>query len=332
MNLKEKINFSLWCDFIERDFLQNEFKDLLGKNTIYGATSNPAIFEQSITSSDAYIQQIAMLQDNDEKKIYEELAITDIKSAANIMQNLHEQNHDSGFISIEVDPSLCDDATATIQEGIHLFETIGYNNVMIKVPATKAGYIAMKELTSKGINVNATLIFSVSQAIQCAKALDEGIKQSQKDTQGVVSIFVSRFDRALDDKLETLDIPTAQTGILNATKCYHEIEKFNNENIRTLFASTGVKGDKLSSSYYIDKLIYPNSINTAPLSTINAYISNDIFETSDIPTIQECDEYFELLDKYDIDIVKISDKLLQDGLEAFKLSFKTMLAKLKIEN
>jgi len=332
MNLKNDINFSLWCDFIERDFLQNEFKDILNKNIIHGATSNPAIFEQSITSSDAYTQQIAMLQENDTKKIYEELAITDIKNAAIIMQDLHEESNDSGFISIEVDPSLCDDAQATIDEGIRLNESIAANNVMIKVPATDAGYKAMEELTSMGINVNATLIFSVQQAISCAKALDAGIKKSNKNTQAVVSVFVSRFDRLLDDKLKNLNIKTAQVGIYNATKCYFEVEKFENENLRTLFASTGVKGDALKASYYIDKLIYPNSINTAPLNTIKEYVSNNSFVVSDMPSVGEIDMFFKKLKENSIDINEISQTLLNDGLESFKQSFKTMLEKLRLEN
>ena len=332
MNLKKDINFSLWCDFIERDFLQNEFKDILSQNIIHGATSNPAIFEQSITSSDAYTQQIAMLQKNDTKKIYEELAITDIKNAALIMQDLHENYRDSGFISIEVDPSLCDDTQATINEGVRLFESISSNNVMIKVPATDAGYPAMEELTARGINVNATLIFSVQQATSCAKALNAGILKSNKNTQAVVSVFVSRFDRLLDDKLKALNIKTAQVGIFNATKCYFEVEKFDNKNIRTLFASTGVKGDELKPSYYIDKLIYPNSINTAPLNTIKEYIKNDTFETSVIPEDNTIDEFFYVLKENSIDVNEISKTLLNDGLESFKTSFKTMLEKLRLEN
>lgn len=332
MDLKNDINFSLWCDFIERDFIQNEFKDLIDTNTIYGATSNPAIFENAIKTSDAYIQQINMLQNNDNKKIYEELAITDIKYAADTMSNLHNISYDSGFISIEVDPLLCDDAMGTIEEGARLYSAIGCENVMIKVPATKAGYIAMENLTAMGINVNATLIFSVQQAINSAKALNNGIIKSDKNTQAVVSVFVSRFDRAIDDTLAKLNIPLSKMGILNATKCYYEITKINNSNIRTLFASTGVKGDRLPKSYYIDNLVYPNSINTAPLNTIRDYIENDEFKVSQIPTIQECDDYFKILKKNNIDIDKISEQLLKDGLNSFKESFKNMLNKLKIDN
>jgi len=332
MNLKQNINFSLWCDFIERDFLQNQFKEILEENIIHGATSNPAIFEQSITTSDAYTQQIAMLQDNPNKKIYEELAITDIKSAASIMKDLNDDISDSGFISIEVDPLLCDDSQATIEEGIRLFNTIAHDNVMIKVPATPAGYIAMKELTSAGIHVNATLVFSVEQAILCTKALDEGINASSTNPQAVVSIFVSRFDRLLDEKLEALNLPTAQVGIINATKCYHEVQKFENTNIRTLFASTGVKGNILDASYYIDKLVYPHSINTAPLATIEAYIKNNNFIESELISPEKCEEFFQILTKNGINIQEVSKQLLDDGLESFKVSFTNMIKKLKIEN
>ena len=330
MSLKEKINYSIWCDFVERDFLENEFKELIKNKIIFGATSNPAIFEQSITSSEAYKQQMNMLQANENKKIYEELAITDIKSAADILKPLYDHDADDGFISLEVDPTLCDDTQATVEEGIRLYKQIAYSNVMIKVPATQAGYAAMEELTSLGINVNATLIFSKEQAIQCAKALNEGILKSGKDTKGVVSIFVSRFDRTLDDMMREKHLETAKVGIINATKCYYEIEKFENNNIRTLFASTGVKGDDLTPTYYIDNLIFKNSINTAPLATIKEWIENGSKIETEIMPEDECDKYFAKLEKKGIKIETISDQLLQEGLSAFKISFKELLTKVKL--
>lgn len=329
MSLKEDINFSLWCDFIERDFLENRFQEIIADSTIYGATSNPSIFASSITSSVAYKQQLDMLQANSEKTIYEELALTDIKRAAELLAKQNRKNSDDGFISIEVDPLLCDDASLTIEEGIRLHQTINADNVMIKVPATPAGYIAMRELTSRGINVNATLIFSVEQAINCAKALDEGIKDSNKDTKAVISIFVSRFDRLLDSQMTIKGLPTAKLGIVNATKCYHEIEKFKNPNIRTLFASTGVKGNELSPSYYVDNLIFPNSVNTAPLATIEAWLKDGSKEASTILSEDECDKYFDELSKNGIDIKKANEELLNEGLDAFKVSFKDLLSKLK---
>lgn len=329
MSLKQDINFTLWCDFIERDFLENKFQDILKDEVIYGATSNPAIFASSISTSFAYKQQLDMLQANEGKTIYEELAITDIKRAAEILEDLHDRDENDGFISIEVDPRLCDDTQGTIQEGVRLYNSIGHDNVMIKVPATNAGYEAMKTLTSQGIHVNATLIFSKEQAIACAKAFDEGIKASNKDTKAVISVFVSRFDRLCDRKLREKNLETGKLGIMNATKCYHEVEKFQNKNIRTLFASTGVKGDELPATYYVDNLIYPNSVNTAPLATIEDWVLHGQKEASEIISEDECDKYFELLSNNGIDINTVNNELLCDGLDAFKVSFDDLLAKIK---
>ena len=330
MNLKQDINFSLWCDFIERDFLEDGFLELLNKKLIHGATSNPAIFKDSIINSGAYEQQINMLQANDAKKIYEELATTDIKRAATILKPLHDRNDEDGFISIEVDPALSDDTFGTFEEGSRLHNQIKHDNVMIKIPATQAGYPAMKHLTSLGIAVNATLIFSPQQAIKCAEALNAGIEESKQNTKAVISIFVSRFDRALDKDLIDKDLEPAKLGIVNATKCYHEIEKFGNKNIRTLFASTGVKGDTLKPSYYIDNLIFPHSVNTAPLEAINAWEENGSKEPSDILSEDKCDEYFKILQDNEIDIQKTYDNLLKDGLSAFKVSFEELLTKVKL--
>lgn len=328
MGLKEDINYSLWCDFIERDFLENRFKEIIKKKIIQGATSNPAIFESSITNSVAYKQQLDMLQANSAKTIYEELALTDIKRAATLLDDLHKKDADDGFISIEVDPLLCDDAAGTIEEGVRLYSLINADNVMIKVPATEAGYIAMRELTSRGINVNATLIFSPEQAIKCTQALDEGIKDSNKDIKAVVSVFVSRLDRIADAELVAKGLQPSKLGIMNATKCYHEVNKFQNANIRTLFASTGVKGNDLSPTYYIDNLIYPNSVNTAPLATIEDWLTDGSKVETTLISEAECNKYFDLLKSKDIKMDAIYNKLLVDGLEAFKVSFKDLLSKL----
>lgn len=225
---------------------------------------------------------------------------------------------------------MCDDTDATFEEAIRLHNQIGHENVMIKIPATPSGYPVMKQLTALGICVNATLVFSPKQAILCAKALDEGIKEYGKSTKAVISIFVSRFDRMLDDILKQNKQEVSKTGIVNATKCYHEIQKFENNNIRTLFASTGVKGDLLPKSYYIDELIFPNSINTAPLETIEAWKENGSYEPTDIALENTCDEYLENLKAFDIDIDEVYSKLLKDGLSAFKVSFEELLNKVKL--
>ncbi len=330
MNLRQDINFSLWCDFIERDFLEDEFKVLLEKELIHGATSNPAIFQNAIVSSSAYEQQINMLQANEPKKIYEELSGSDIKRAATIMKSLHDIDDEDGFISLEVDPYLCDDTLGTLEEGARLYSQIKHENLMIKVPATEAGYEAMRNLTAMGIPVNATLIFSPQQAIKCAEALSVGIYESQKDTKAVISIFVSRFDRLLDNKIVSVGMESAKVGIINATKCYHKIQKFKDKNIRTLFASTGVKGDTLNKSYYIDNLIFPNTINTAPIDAIKAWEKEGKKKRSDILSEDECNKYFKELQSNQIDINKAYTTLLQDGLSAFKVSFEELLNKVKL--
>lgn len=328
MALKDEINFSLWCDFIERDFLENQFKELIEQKIIHGATTNPAIFESTILNSVAYRQQLDMLQANPSKKIYEELAITDIKRASEILYPLYDNNNSDGFISLEVDPLLCDDEEGTIEEGVRLYNTIGNENVMIKVPATKAGYGAMKALISQGINVNATLIFSPEQAIDSAKALDEGIKESNKDVAAVISVFVSRFDKMCDAQLKNKDLPTARLGIINATKCYHEINAFENKKIRTLFASTATKSVDLDPSYYVDNLIFPNSVNTVPLLTIEHWVKDGSKTESEILSLDECHEFFELLKSKNIEMEDIYNDLLEEGLNAFKNSFKDLLSKL----
>ncbi|WP_024954981.1 transaldolase [Sulfurospirillum arcachonense] len=325
---RKDINFSLWCDFVERNFLDGEFKDLINNNVVNGATSNPAIFKSAFLTSPAYQEDRARLKTDNAKSIYEKLAIEDIKRAAASMAHLYEKDND-GFISIEVDPFLCDDAKATIEEGKRLYKAIGKNNVMIKVPATKAGYEAMEVLMSDGIHVNATLIFSPDQAKNCVEAFKRATDKYEsgvKLPQGVISVFVSRFDGKLDSTLKDLGMQTAKVGIYNATQIYHLIEDYNMPNIRTLFASTGVKSDALEVDYYIKELLFKNSVNTAPLDTIKAFIqSNEIEEI--IPN-KEYEEFFNNLEKNGVDMEKVYSELLHDGLVSFKDAFKQILDEL----
>ncbi|MGM0534072.1 MAG: transaldolase [Campylobacterota bacterium] len=321
------IGFSLWLDFVEREYLQTKFSDLIDKNIINGATSNPAIFAKAISSSPAYQEQLASLQNMEPKHKYEALAIEDIKLAAKALEPLYEENND-GFISIEVDPFLSGDKEATLEEARRLHKAIGYENVMIKIPATDAGYDVMQTLLSEGISVNATLIFTNDQARKCAQAMDAGIKASSEDVSGVISVFVSRFDRAVDAKLEKAGIQPSLTGIYNAARIYNTVEGFKNPSLRTLFASTGVKGDNLSPDYYIKNLLAPHSVNTAPLDTIDSYIQNVSSEVK-LPVKEEViSAHFDKLADIGIDVDTLGEQLLADGLKAFEDSFADMLARL----
>lgn len=323
----QDLKFSLWADFIERDYLDNEFKELVKSKTINGATSNPAIFKNAILNSPAYKEQLSELSDLSAKQKYEAVAIFDIKKAANILKPLFDSN-DDGYVSIEVDPFLSDDAEGTIAEGKRLFAEIGRENVMIKVPATEAGYVAMKELTGCGIPVNATLIFKKSQAISCAKAFEAGAEINSDAVDTVISVFVSRVDRALDEELRQKGIDVALSGIYNSADIYNEVQKLGVERCRTLFASTGVKDDSLPAHYYIEKLLAYNSVNTAPIDTIKAYVQNGKKDNA-LPISDEIIQaHFKKIKDAGIDLNEILDKQIDDGLEAFKDAFKDILENL----
>ena len=322
------IGFSLWLDFIERDYLKEEFGKLLERGVVSGATSNPAIFASAISKSPAYQEQLKSLKGKSPKEKYEALAIEDIKRAAQLLRPCYDKCND-GYISIEVDPSLSNDTKATVDEARRLFKAIGEPNVMIKIPATQAGYEAMSELMADGISINATLVFSPKQAKQCFTAMTKGIAKGEADgscrVEGVISVFVSRFDRLLDDELEQNGITPHKTGIYNAAKIYNMIENSDVSNIRTLFASTSVKGDNLPADYYVTELVAPHSINTTPLNTINAYLdtkNQNIALPIDDTIING---YFINLEDNGFNMEEIYKELLNDGLKAFEDAFNDML-------
>lgn len=320
----EDLKFSLWADFIERDYLDNEFRELIDAKIINGATSNPAIFKNAILNSPAYLEQLKTLEGLEPKQKYEAVAIYDIQKAADILRPLFDIG-DDGYVSIEVDPFLCDDADATIAEGKRLFATIDRPNVMIKIPATVAGYKAMEALTSEGIPVNATLIFKKEQAIECAEAFAKGVQNYGSKVDTVISIFVSRVDRALDKHLKENGIEVALSGIYNTADIYVAIEEMQVQGCRALFASTGVKDDSLAPHYYIENLLAYNSVNTAPIETIKAYNQNGSKEKA-LPISDDIiKKHFEKIADIGIDFDAILQTQIEEGLVAFKDAFKEIL-------
>ena len=326
------INFSLWLDFVERDFLKNEFSALIEKGIINGATSNPSIFASAITTSPAYATQLESLTGLTPKEKYEALAVEDIRTAAQALRASYDSAND-GYISIEVDPFLSKDTAGTIAEGKRLFEMIGEPNVMVKVPATEAGYDAMTELLCNGISVNATLVFSPKQAQKCLKAMKKGMDGFEASgggrCEGVISVFVSRFDRLLDMDFASEAMDVSKTGIYNAAKIYNLIESNHTPAIRTLFASTGVKGNDLAPDYYMRELLAAHSVNTAPLATIEAYIKTEA-SLPKLPIENDViNGYFTKLSDNGFDMDAIYAELLENGLVAFEESFEAMLSQLK---
>lgn len=320
----EELKFSLWADFIERDFITTGLRDYIKHGVVNGATSNPAIFKNAILNSAAYREQLQGLGQRSAKEQYEALAIDDIRAAADELRVLYDRG-DSGYVSIEVDPFLCDDTAATVDEAQRLYREIDRPNVMIKVPATSAGYAAMEVLVASGIAVNATLIFKIEQARECLKAFQKGLDKSSQNVDTVISIFVSRIDRALDETLQSKGIAPLHAGIYNASKIYDAIEYAKVPKCRALFASTGVKGSYPRASYYIEEMLAYHSVNTAPLDAIDAYVKTNS-KRPKLPVEKAVVEsFFVSLEKAGIDFDALLQQQVDAGLEAFKVAFQEIL-------
>lgn len=317
---------SIWCDFIERSFLQGEFKELVAQGKVQGATSNPSIFAQAL-KSESYHSSINELKQAGKKpkEIYETLAIEDIKMASQILMPLFLENPQNGLISIEIDPFLSNDINASIDEGVRLWHEINAKNVMIKIPATQSGYTIMEHLMLRGINVNATLVFTKEQSRRVLQAFQKANTQAQ----GVISVFVSRFDRAIDLQLKD-DSLRGKYGIANAIAIYKDfLSQKPQQNYRILFASTGVKEKNAiynDEGYYVYPLAFENCVNTLPLQTLHALQMQNL----KAPSMQQIASFDDLeiaasLEEMDINLVDIEEKLLQEGLKSFETSFNDML-------
>jgi transaldolase len=323
-----KIEFSLWADFIEREFIDTGLKRLIEEGVVNGATSNPAIFKNAILKSPAYRQQLETLKNHDPKAKYEAVAVYDIQKAADALRPLFDKG-DDGYVSIEVDPHLCFDAVGTIEEGRRLHRSIGRPNVMIKVPATDAGYEAMEALTAEGIPVNATLVFSKDQALAAANSFARGREKGSVHVDTVISIFVSRLDRAIDADLEAKGVQPALCGVYNASDIYAAVEAMEVPRCRVLFASTGVKSGGMRPSYYVDELLAAHSVNTAPIETIEAFVSHG--DTQPKLPLDEAriQAHFEAVAAAGIEMEAVFARLMEEGLDAFKTAFDEILATLE---
>ncbi len=314
---------SIWVDYLERDFLDKEFKELVQSGLVNGITSNPAIFANAITKSDAYKEDIEKLKGKSPEEIYEELAVTDIKKACDVLENCYDEG-DDGYASIEVNPKLANDYKGSVDEALRLVDKIERDNLMIKIPATEAGYKAMKDLAKRGINVNATLVFSPNQAMQCLEALSH----LPRNNDGVISVFVSRFDRELNNQLASASLSKDRVGFFNAIKIYNQIEEKRIPNVKTLFASTGVKQSWLNPDYYVEQLNLPHSVLTLPLDVIECIKDKELNESFHFQT-KHIDAFFSYLTPANISMQKTYEKLMNEGLSAFEKSFEDMLNSLK---
>jgi len=312
---------SIWVDYLDREFLDTEFKELVNSGLVNGLTSNPAIFANAL-KKDVYKEDLERLKGKSPKEKYEEIAVKDIQKACDILKPKYDEG-DDGYASIEVDPRLINDAKGTIDEALRLVDKIQRDNVMIKIPANEAGYKAMEELAKRGININATLVFSPNQAMRAFEAIDKG-----KGIDGVISVFVSRFDRKLNPLLAMHNLAKDRVGFFNAIKIYNQIEQKGKSNIRTLFASTGVKQSYLPKDYYVKNLYLPHSVLTLPLDVIEEIKDKELEESFHFQT-KHIDAFFSFLTPAGINMQKVYQELFDEGVEAFKEAFEKMLDSLK---
>jgi transaldolase len=337
---------SIWYDFIRRDMLTGSGLSDLVASGIRGVTSNPSIFQKAIAESNLYDDQIAELKDLDAAEIFEALAIDDIRAAADVLRRVYEESagHD-GYVSLEVSPELAHDTSGTIADAMRLWSAVDRPNLMIKVPATEAGVPAIEELTAAGININATLMFSLDDYNAVAMAYIRGAERASDPSTlaSVASFFVSRVDASTDAALEAVGTDHAlslrgRAAIANAKVAYNRYrELFEGERFaelqlagtrpqRVLWASTSTKNPDYNDVMYVEDLIGPNTVNTAPPATIDAFNDHGTVKADSLLSgMGEAIRFIETLPEVGVDFDEITDTLQVDGVDSFADAYAELL-------
>jgi len=343
---------SFWYDNIRRRFLQDgTLQRLIADDGLRGITSNPSIFQKAIGGSDDYDEQMRSLaaESADAESIYEALALRDIQSACDLFADLYEESaKGDGFVSLEVSPHLARDTEGTVAEANRLFAAVERPNVMIKVPATAEGVPAVRQLIGNGINVNITLMFSMNHYEAVARAYIDGITDLVRDGRdpgnvaSVASFFVSRVDSLVDKELSKLNDPAAdalmgKTAIANSRLVYSRFKEiFHGESFsnlgaagaraqRLLWASTSTKNPAYPDTLYIDELIGPETVNTMPPATIEAFRDHGRVTNTLEKGIEEARELLENLAELQIDLDQMAEQLQQEGVMAFANSYDALI-------
>ncbi|MFC2069491.1 bifunctional transaldolase/phosoglucose isomerase, partial [Chloroflexota bacterium] len=345
---------AIWLDYIRRGLIKSgEFQEFIGKG-ISGVTSNPTIFEKAIVGSTDYDEAILKLikTKKDIESIYEALAIEDIQAAADLLRLLYDQSSGlHGYASLEVSPRLAHDTEGTIKEAKRLFAALDRPNVMIKIPATPEGIPAIRSLISEGININVTLLFSHDMYQQVVEAYIGGIEDlaikggNVSKVASVASFFLSRIDTVIDAQLEKrsqegqeqLRDLFGKAAIANAKLAYLAFNqmfdskrftalKVNGARVqRPLWASTGTKNRIYSDVMYVESLIGPNTVNTMPPATLNAFLDHGHAVTTLGLDLSEAERVFTNLAGAGISMDSVTAKLLTDGVMAFAESFEKLM-------
>lgn len=338
---------SIWLDYIRRGYIKSgELKSMV-KDGIRGVTSNPTIFEKAVGGSTDYDAQLKEIGASgaDIDQIYEALVIEDIRKAANVLKRVwRSSKRVDGYVSLEVSPVLAFNTRATVHEATRLFATVGKPNVMIKVPATDEGIPAIATLLSGGINVNATLIFSVRHYEAVAWAYVLGLEELIKNggdvsrVASVASVFVSRLDTAVEKELDEIGNTElkGKIALANAKACVKVFQRvFSGERWemlaangakvqRLLWASTGTKNPAYSDTLYVDSLIGPHSVNTIPPATLEAFLDHGNVARRMDQDIDIAERQLAELGRLRVNLEYITEKLQLDGVQAFIDSFKSL--------
>jgi transaldolase len=361
--LKQLTRFgqSIWLDYICRDLMTTgELKRLIERDGLGGMTSNPTIFEKAITAGGEYADQLAELKQDkslDAKAIYERLAIRDIQNAADVLRAVYDHTHKrDGYVSLEVAPFLANETQPTIDEARRLWKAVDRPNVMIKVPGTAAGLPAIEMLLGEGININITLLFSqvVYQEVALAyvraleKCAERGIDLAQ--VASVASFFVSRIDtlvdsqidaklpRAAPDERERLESLRSKVAIANAKLAYERYQEIFSgvrwqalkdrgaQTQRVLWASTSTKNPKLSDVYYVEELIGPDTVDTIPPATLDAFRDHGVPRASLQSGLEEAREVMNKLAAGGISMKEVTDTLVTQGVKLFSDAFEKLLS------
>ncbi len=346
---------SIWLDLLDRNIMDSgKLKKLIDDDGLGGLTSNPSIFEKAIGNSSDYDSDIATLAEkhNDNEAIFFGVAIKDVQRAADLFKPVYDStNGEDGFVSLEVSPLLARNTEKTIKQAKELWKKVDRKNVMIKIPSTVEGLPAIRKCISEGININITLLFGLPRYKEVTEAYLSGLEDRLKADKpidhiaSVASFFLSRIDVMVDPLLEEerLNDLKGEVAIASAKKAYQMYQEvFTSDRFkkleikgakpqRVLWASTGAKDPSFSDVKYVEALIGKNTINTLPMETLDAFrdhgqVTNDLSENLDQAT-----EVLHRLKNNGIDIDRITQKLEEEGIEKFNVSFDALLKEIETQ-
>jgi transaldolase len=342
---------SVWYDYITRDLLvSGELKRLIEQDGLRGMTSNPTIFEKAVAASRLYDDDIRQLADQGKSaaEVFEALAVADVRLACDAFLPLyHSSSGSDGLVSIEVSPALAHDEDATVREAERLWSGVSRANAMIKIPGTRAGLGAITRCIGQGINVNVTLLFSVTRYAEVIEAFLTGLEQRRQQhlpvdkIASVASFFVSRVDTKIDPLLDRSgagDKLRGKAAIANACEAYRLFEERLRSQRwkslahagarpqRPLWASTSTKDPRYPDTYYVEALIEPQTVNTLPPETLVAYRDHGRPEVRIYQGMARSAKQLEELAGAGIDLAQVTRELEDEGVEKFAASHRSVLA------